>query len=460
MKVAAIGLVVLLFVAAFAGYWSLEAARPTSVASTPLFTYEQTGRYTYVAALANNTLYNTSTLTPGNGTLFTTITSWVNLSFTYRLTVSHVANAGINMLMTIAVETPVWTKTLGTVGATAYVVDGITGTVSASYALNVSNVTGLVASIEKQTGYQPSAYSVELSPSIGASVVVGTNGTSFNYLDPLTLNFSAGQITPSHLFASQFGSYSPGGGDPTVRTFPVLPVGILTGALAGIAVLGYLTYRSYRRDAGPDLEAITRPFQEAIVDTATPPPAGSRVEVPTWTDLVKVADTLGVPILRVRSGGGASSDGRALFYVLSDGLAYVYRYGAAVVPRATVPATGSARPPASATPSRGNGASGDVPAPTVARNPSAPSAAVARAWNLDAFVRSAESVQRTINSLGNSSPAAADSERLLLRSIELARRGRLDAAWPTLEGARFRADLSSPARPSGPAAPGPRRPGT
>ncbi|HTW55638.1 MAG TPA: DUF5305 family protein, partial [Thermoplasmata archaeon] len=277
---------------------------------------------------------------------------------------------------------------------------------------------------------------------------------------PLTLNFSAGQITPTHLFSSSFGAYSPGGSDPPVaHPIPWLPISVLVAALAGAACLGYLTYRTYRRDGGPDLEAITRPFKEAIVDTSTPPPAGSRVDLPSWTDLVKVADTLGCPILRVRSGGGGAEAG-ALFYVLSDGLAYVYRYGRPVALRAPAAASTVGGSPGATTVAASSRAASSSTAP--ARVASGPTAPVARAWSLEAFVRSAEGVQRSINSLAPNSAPAGESERLLLRSIELARRGRLDAAWLTLEGARFRADAAAPSRPASPnrpSAPGPRRPG-
>ena len=459
MKLVAIGFVVLLFVAAFAGYWSMEAMKPTSTTTSPLFTYVQSGRYSYVAALSNNTLYNTSTLTPGNGTLFTEITTWVNLTYTYRLTVSRAVDAGVDVLLAVAVETPAWSKSMGSVSGTTYIVDGTSGAVTLSFDLSVANVSALVTAIEKQTGYSPSSYSVVLTPSVAASVVLASNGTGLTYVSPLTLNFSAGQITPTHLFSSAYGAYSPGGGDPPASApLPWLPLSILAVSLAGAAWLGYLTYRTYRRDGGPDLEAITRPFKEAIVDTSTPPPAASRVDVPSWTDLVKVADTLGCPILRVRSGGRGADSG-ALFYVLSDGLAYVYRYGTAVVPRSLSPSATAGGPSGATTVA----SSSATPASTTAaRPPNGPTAPVARAWSLEAFVRSAEGVQRTISTLGSDPATAGESERLLVRSIELARRGRLDAAWLTLEGARFRADsarsagLPSPPRP---AAPGPRRPG-
>ncbi|HTW55489.1 MAG TPA: hypothetical protein VMG36_03455, partial [Thermoplasmata archaeon] len=184
MKLVAVGLVVLLFVAAFAGVWTMQAEKPTSTSTSPLFTYEQSGRYSYVAALANNTLYNTTTLTPGNGTLFTEITTWVNLTYTYRLTVSRAVEAGVDVLLAVDVQTPAWSKSLGTASGTTYVVDGTSGVVTVAFDLSVANVSALVTAIEKQTGYSPSSYAVVLTPSVAASVVLDANGTAFTYFSP------------------------------------------------------------------------------------------------------------------------------------------------------------------------------------------------------------------------------------------------------------------------------------
>ena len=450
MKLAAIGLVVVLFVAAFAGYWAIESRAPASPAPAVAFTYDQSGRYFYVATLSNNTLYNQSTLTPGNGTLFTAITTWVNLSYTYGLIVSRPVTAAIDVALTVQVTTAAWTKSIGTAAATSDFVDASSGVVTVAFDLSVANVTTLVTAIEKQTGYSPSYYNVVLSPSVAAAVIYGTNATSLTYFAPLSLNFSAGQIVPTHLTSSSPGTYVPDGpkGDPPA-SLPIVPYALLLGAVAAAGVLGYLTYGAYRREGGPDLETITRPFKEAIVETMSSPPTASRVEVPSWTDLVKVADTLGVPILRVRSG--ARSDSAALFYVLSDGLAYVYHYGTALAPRPAPPANGAPTARASPTP-----ASSPRPTVGVAARRETPTAPVPQAWSLEAFVRSAEGVQRTLQGLAPSRTGVGESRRLLLRSIELARRGRLDAAWLTLEGARFRADAAAPARPTvGPSAAGP-----
>jgi hypothetical protein len=429
-SVAPMLLVVLVFVAVFAGYWLVESARSSSTAPPPLFTYQQAGHYTYVAHLANNTLYNTTTLTQGNGTLFTSITQWVNVTYAYELTVGRPANASSVMSITEIVQTSAWSKSLGGTGTSNVLRNGSFETLTASVDLNISNITTLVSAIEKQTGYSPSYYSLVLTPTVTSSIAVGLNATGVTFAAPLTFNFSSQQITPSRLSITQRGEFTPpgtpdagSGGGPGLAQYT-----LLFASLAAVAFMGVYLYITPRPRRAVDIEALTRPYQEAIVDTATPPPSANRVDVPTWTDLVKVADTLGCPILRVADPSGKGTSGNSQFYVISGSQAFVFE-GASRPPPATRAAslTKGTRGPAPVRPP------GAIPRP---RN--SPTPPIARAWSLESFVQSAGLVDRAIRDLPSATERAEESRRQLLRAIEMARRGQLDAAWVTLEAVRSR----------------------
>ena len=448
---APVGLVVLVFVAVFAGYWLFESSHSAATAPAPLLTYEQTGRYTYVAHLASNTLYNTTTLTQGNGTLFTSITEWVNVSFNYQLTTDRPANASSVLFLSEIVQTSAWSKSIGTAGTSGVLRSGAFEVLTSGVDLNISNITSLVSTIEKQTGYSPSYYTLVITPTVTSSVAVGSNATGVTFTAPLTFNFSSQQITPSHLSASERGEFTPpgtpsssGGGGPGLA-----PYVLLFASAAGVVFLAVYLYLTPQPRRQADLAALTRPYQEAIVDTPTPPPAEARVDVPTWTDLVKVADTLGCPILRVASSAGKSPSGGSQFYVLSGTQAYVFVPGAKastagpVSRAANGPATGPRAPP-----------------PVPARPRTTPSPPVARAWSLESFVQSAVLVDRSLRTMPEASGRVDESRRQLLRAIEMARRGQLDAAWVTLEAVRSRVGPwdRSTARAVGPTGSGTTRP--
>ena len=67
---------------------------------------------------------------------------------------------------------------------------------------------------------------------------------------------------------------------------------------------------------------LTRPYMEVIAATSSLPKGELQVVMEKWEDLVKVADTLGKPILEfVDKGQGFT---RYLFWVLDGQTTYVY----------------------------------------------------------------------------------------------------------------------------------------
>lgn len=70
------------------------------------------------------------------------------------------------------------------------------------------------------------------------------------------------------------------------------------------------------------LDEIIRPYEEAIAVITGAPKVTTVTSVATFPDLVKIADTLGKPILRPAGPDSA----RSTFFVLDGLLAYTYRY--------------------------------------------------------------------------------------------------------------------------------------
>ena len=474
---ATLGVVVLVFVAAIAAYWVLLPARSSSAPSAPtLFSYEQTGAYTYVAHLRNNTLYGTTNLTPGNGTLFTAITSWLNLTFVYRLAGAARFDALSEVRLAVVLQSPQWSKQVEQLSLNTSVTDGPMVSAQLSVDLNVSNVTSLAGLIEKETNYFPSSYQVALDPTITTIVQYANLSEEASLAPTLLLNFTGSEILPSHLSQNQPGSFL-GPADPAATSSPSLvPYLVLGGAALGAVVLGLVAYREGRSRRTPDLATLTRPFAEAIVETPSPPPPGPSVPVRTWEDLVKVADTLGCPILRLVPAGAAPKAGTPVqFYVLTASATYTYVHP----PRS--PAAAS-KPGGSPTPARPSGARPVVvpsgpstaPAPTSSTRSTPPRSAAATGitrsvsatagsargpqggsapplhWDLNAFVARADQVRQAARTMPPTTASFLAIEEapdaMLARAIVLARNGRLPEARAILR--RLRQELSGEPRPS------------
>jgi uncharacterized protein DUF5305 len=430
MKAVAIGLVVFVLAAAFAGYWVLETDHPTKTVATPLFGYGESGTFTYLAHLKNNTLYNSSNLTPGNGTLFSAITDWVNVSFEFHLTANVPVNATCVASVAVILQSPAWSKPLFSETVSTTIVDGNSGSLSAVYDANVTNITSIASAIEKETGYVPSAYSVVISPTIRSSIGYGESSTGVSFFPSLTLNFTSNQIVPSHLTSSESGQvFPPNDPSPQGKTnVPIEAILLLLVALVGVGTTGYLTYESRGERRTPDLATITRPYQEAIVDARSPPSVPNLVPVRAWEDIVKAADTLGSPIVRVvrPTISGSEPASMTSFYVVSGTTAFVFVHSSDPSTAPPLPPLASASPPEES---------------ALPRHPSS----VVRDWqvrypqipgvdrsNLDSFVAWSDRISDRLRWFRPSSALRQESEELLLRAIGLAQRGHLEAAWVIL----------------------------
>ncbi len=426
---AAITLVVCVAGAAFGGYWSFESIHAPATSAVPSFTYTQTARFDYAAHLLPNSLYNTTTLTPGNGTLFTAITQWVNLTFGFALLTDVPVNASLVGVVAVELTTPAWTKTLATLPVSGSVQRGTLLAGLGSYDLNVSLVGSIENTIDRQTDYSPQSFGVDLVASLSEAVQRGVETTGLAFSSGLRLNFTAGEIEPGDLSSVAAGAVIADPASPASSRLPsVAPVALLAICVVGIGIAGSFVYQDVGGRRPEDLETLTRPYREAIVEVGAPPKVSSTVPVRTWTDIVKVADTIGAPILRITREALPGASPEVDFYVVSGATAYRYEHRApatapVAVPEPSLPRTGPVAPPRA-----------EVPAPVVPP----PSAAGAPAANLESFVLSSYDVRQRLEELPPESRARAEGVELLLRAVELARQNDLDSAWALFAEARRR----------------------
>ena len=78
-------IVILCLLIITSAYSAYAVFQPTTIEKTVITcNYAQTGHFSYVAYLKNNTIYdNASILLPGQGTIFRRITDHINASFSY-----------------------------------------------------------------------------------------------------------------------------------------------------------------------------------------------------------------------------------------------------------------------------------------------------------------------------------------------------------------------------------------
>ena len=332
-RIAAVLVVVFVLTTVWAAYYLYAETHPAGGASsgTVVAVYSQSAVGSFAAALRPSVLYNNSTeVFGGNITLFTPITNWINASIGYTVETNRSATISLSESFDVTLSTPVWSKTL----YSALNSSTLAGTTSASlttpYAINVSSVVALANAIDSQVGYQGNAYTLSLNPLISGLVSAGGVEQSISSEPRLNFTFAGSIVTPSGLtYASSGSLVAPAPASTTSTLGMIAPYLALFGSVGGLGGSAWVATRRPTDERVPPLDELIEPYQEAIAATARAPAEAVVTPVESFPDLVKIADTLGKPILRPTADPAAPPS----FLVVDGLIAYRYEYpGASAQP--------------------------------------------------------------------------------------------------------------------------------
>ena len=331
--IATVILVVCVLSTAWAAYYLYSEVHPANGgAGTTLATFTESGTNSFVASLSPSYLYNNSTVVyGGNVTLFTPITNWINVTSVYAFSANRSVAYSLNGTFSVVLSTPVWTKTLySSTNQTSRGSGGVV-TIVNRFAVNVSAVVALATAIDRQIGYTGPSFSLTLLPHVSGDVSVGATVQPVSAEPTLNFTFEGSLISPSGLeYLSSGEVVQPNSGAPApgavADAVPLAALATSAGGLGGS--LWYVSRRPEEKVLLP-LDQLIAPYEEAIAATQPVVGPSGAIRVDDFSDLVKIADTLGKPILRP-TGGPAEGD--AEFLVLDGDVAYSYRYPSSSVP--------------------------------------------------------------------------------------------------------------------------------
>jgi hypothetical protein len=314
--------VAFLLAAVWAAYGTYSEFHSSGTGSAPILaTYDQESYASFVASLSPSYLYNNSTeIHGGNVTLFTPITHWINVTIIAALSTNRTAALSLREAFSVVLSTPAWSKLLfSTLNGTS-VPAGTAATLETRYDVNVSEVVALVSLINGQLNYQTTTFTLSLDPLFYGSVQIPGQQQSLNFEPVLNFTFLGSLITPSGLTFSATGTMVGPVPNDSAGLAGELAIAILIAALIGVGVSTWIATRREPELTLPPLDQLIEPYEEAVATTGTVPAGAAATDVADFTDLVKIADTLGKPILRPTESDPAK---RALYVV--DGTT-VYRY--------------------------------------------------------------------------------------------------------------------------------------
>jgi hypothetical protein len=296
--------------------------------TTTLFTYQHVGKYDYIAELKPNIIYNKTTLTPGEGTLYTAIVNQINLTFTYAFTSNpEPENSTIEHNIIIQLESPgKWTKTLS--DAEAQEMLKLSSSLNFTMQVNCTKIRELVDSIDKETGTRSTTYNINIKPAIHVVANVTTETIDENFTPELTVGFKTEAEKGNYIAIENLQQTKPSALTKTQsiylqwvenqRAGSYIATAATTAALAISAFL----YIKTKPPTTPTkiIEKLTAPYKELIAKTTKPAPeTKTTIELETLEDLAKTAEILARPILHATDGKEHT------FYVIDNNTKYQHK---------------------------------------------------------------------------------------------------------------------------------------
>lgn len=322
-RVATVLVVVFLLTTVWAAFYLYSTVQPAGGArSVAVASYAQSAVNGFVASVRPSYLYNNSTeVVGGNTTLFTSITNWVNVSMEYVLSTNRSASISLAEAFSVELSTPVWSKLVYVAANSSELVGGTASEITTRYDVNVSTVVALASAIDLQLEYSGPTYTLSLTPAFAGTLTAAGVSRAVAYTPTFNLTFTGSLIVPSGLAYAEEGvlnQTAPPSGSSSAGVLPYAAMAASVGGLGGS--VWFVTRRSDGEEVVP-LTDIIAPYEEVIAATGPLPAAARTVPVADLSDLARIADTLGRPILRPP---GSESGGAATFVVLDGETAYRY----------------------------------------------------------------------------------------------------------------------------------------
>ena len=329
MRLIVLAVLVLALVTLFAVYSVVytQSLQPKSQSTVTLATYSLRGSYNYVATLKPNDVYNSTTLSLGQGALFVSITKLINVTYTCTVFLSQPGDVDLNASYLVTLSGGAWNKTLAS-GSQSNQQTGTTSAIaSRSFLLNMTRILTLEKEIEAELQTPSPTHLVQIKPTITGSITESGRVVPVYFVTPLNLTQSNGAIIPGGASYYNQGNITSmtevtNGSVYNYRysSYIFLSVSIL---LLGICVFYVLRIEKKAEPAEVDsIEKMIRPYAEVIATTTSLPKGESQVVMEKWEDLVKVADTLGKPILEFLDRGEGFT--HHVFWVVDTDTTYLF----------------------------------------------------------------------------------------------------------------------------------------
>jgi hypothetical protein len=312
------------------------------VTTNTLCNYTQDGTYDYIAALGPNLIYsNKTTLGPGEGIIYISITKYITVTFTYTFESDLTANTTIRYTASEFVVTPRWTRQTYSIPLKT-IIKNTSNETSFQFSIppiTIKSMDTLVGSINSEIGVSTGNYNITIATTatLNAETEAGTINEQFTA--SLLLGIQRGATEGDIVSVGNLQTTKTGEITQTETTYydwvkNQQYASYITSATAliGLAICAFFYIQTKPPVAPPPseklIQELTEPYQDIIVEVAQEqtPQGQTTITTKTLEDLVKIADTLTKPIVHFQKPPTPENqEPTDIFYVLDNITRYEYR---------------------------------------------------------------------------------------------------------------------------------------
>ena len=311
----------------------LPAAEPVA-----LCTYQHSGTYNYIAQLSPNIIYNKTTLTPGEGTLYTAIVSRIDITFNYAFaSYPHSTTLTTEHYTNIELESPgKWTKTL--TASERQELFQLTDALNFTLQVETTKIKKLAEKIDSETGTRSTTYNVNVKPNIHIKAETSEGVIDETFTPTLTMAFKTDPTVGNYITIETLQQTKEGKIQETKATYLpyvlILQYASYIFLAASISATALTTVRYLKLRPGfppkaeRPIEKIIEPYKDIIAETAEEPlfkPDMTTIRVATMEDLARISEALAKPILRTsKLPIPPNKETTHIFYIIDNNTKYQY----------------------------------------------------------------------------------------------------------------------------------------
>ncbi len=289
--------------------------------------YSHTGKFSYIAYLKNNSVYNNaSTLYPGQGIIFKKITDHINASFSYIFTYNQAATVQGHYTVYATVRTDLWSKNYIIIPETEFNTPHFTIT----FPINYTYFEEIVSTINDEIGVNAKTPTLNMTCSITLSALTTPETIHESFSPLLSMPLEENIIEfDGNLTQYQTGSLE---GTTLISQPGVIEQqtnGIIVSLISFIIIILFTVFTTSEdisvNKIEKQLKKITKKYGEWIVEISKPPQFGTNSEAistKSMEDLSKISEELGKPIMHYNPEN--PNDEHHIFYVLDEKTIYKY----------------------------------------------------------------------------------------------------------------------------------------